>query len=186
MPWQEQTRIIGRALGRRQQAEKLVTDLEGRFAETRAAHPEFERATAAFAYNFEGKSGSFGAYGEQDLRVRFLTALGFDTVDEIDKLAGDQFFTQISGERLRLLDQDVLIMIGPTPDKRKALERTALYRRLDVVRQGRAIYLDMFDEISGAVSFNSPLSLGFAIDELVPRLAAAVDGNPETKVAEAT
>ena len=185
VPWQEQTRIIGRALGRQQRAEQVVEQLEARFAKTRAAHPEFRQATAAFAYNFEGKSGSFGAYGAQDPRVRFMTALGFDTDERIDKLAADRFFTPISGERLRLLDQDVLIIIGPTPDRRRAIEQNKLYGRLSVVRKGAVIYLDMFDEISGAVSFNSPLSLPFAIDELVPRLVAAVDADPATKVAEA-
>ncbi len=38
----------------------------------------------------------------------------------------------------------------------------------------------MYDPLGGATSFVSVLSLPFLIDELVPRLAAAVDGDPAT------
>ena len=37
-------------------------------------------------------------------------------------------------------------------------------------------------ELSGAFSFSSPLSIPFLLDELVPKLAAAVDGDPATAV----
>lgn len=36
--------------------------------------------------------------------------------------------------------------------------------------------------LGGATSFVSVLSLPFLLDGIVPMLAAAVDGNPETKV----
>jgi iron complex transport system substrate-binding protein len=43
-PWQEQTRTIGTALGRAEQADALVADVEARFAAARAAHTRSSRA----------------------------------------------------------------------------------------------------------------------------------------------
>ncbi|MGH2782222.1 MAG: siderophore-interacting protein [Thermoleophilaceae bacterium] len=57
-----------------------------------------------------------------------------------------------------------------------------VFRRLDAVREDRVIYLDLEDQLAGALGFSSALSLPFLLDEAAPRLAAAVDGDPETEV----
>ena len=46
------------------------------------------------------------------------------------------------------------------------------------------VYMDNEDDLLGAVGLSSPLSLPYALDEAVPRMAAAVDGDPKTKVKE--
>lgn len=46
MPWQEESRMIGRALGQSAQAETLIAAIEARVTEARAAHPEFGGAQA--------------------------------------------------------------------------------------------------------------------------------------------
>ena len=38
------------------------------------------------------------------------------------------------------------------------------------------------DELSGAFSFGSPLNIEYALEQLVPELALAVDGDPATSV----
>ena len=40
------------------------------------------------------------------------------------------------------------------------------------------MYVDAFGSLSGAIGFNSALSLPLVVDQLVPMLAAAVDGDP--------
>lgn len=180
VPWQEQTRTIGRVLGREERAEELVADLEARFAEVREEHPEFDDATGVVAYSFE--PGSYGVYGPEDPRGRFLTSLSFELPDEIAELAGDEFFAEISRERLDLVDADVLIWIINPPGEREAVEEDPLYQQLDVVSEGRDIFLE--DPLRSALSFSTVLSLPFALDELVPMLPAAVD--PETEVAPAS
>lgn len=172
VPWQEQTMTIGRALGRERRAGRIVARIEARFARVREEHPEFSAATALFAYREE--NGSFGAYASDDPRGRFLRSLGFQAPDDIDELAGEQFFAELSGEQARLLDRDVLVMIdlADIAASRAELMRDPLYRRLEVVREGRDVYPDV--EAAAALSFSSPLSLPRAIDALVPQLARAV------------
>lgn len=94
----------------------------------------------------------------------------------------DEFFTTISGERLDLIDADVLIWILSVDGTRESVEEDPLYRKLDVAREGRAIFPG--EELTGAISFSTVLSIPFAIDGFVPMLAADVDGDPETEVAQ--
>lgn len=171
VPWQEQTRVIGTALGRSQQAETLVAEVEALFADARAQNPAFNGASGLVAASFNNE---YSAYGPQDARARLLESLGFATPDEITSLAGESFFVSISRERLDLLDTDVLVWVISTDAERQAIENDALYQQLDVARQQRAVFLDQ--ELSGAASFSSVLSLPFLLDRLVPQLAAALEG----------
>jgi iron complex transport system substrate-binding protein len=176
VPWQEQTLVTGKALGLEDKAEEVVADVEAKFAEARKEHPEFQGKTAALAY--ASANGGFGAYATGDYRVKFFEDLGFKTPKAIDELAGDSFYVDFSAERLRLIDRDVVVMFA----KREDVIDHPVYRRLDAVREDRVIYLDLHDQLAGALGYSSPLSLPYAIDEAVPRLAAAIDGDPKTKV----
>ena len=179
VPWQEQTRAIGRALGRQDRAEGLVSDLESRFAAAREEHPEFEGASGVVVgLTVEGDSYTPSPYGPQDVRGRFMSSLGFRIPEEISDLTGDAFFADLSRERLELIDADALVWVTVAAESFEAVRDDPLYRRLDVARQGRDLFLE--ETLSGALSFGSVLSLPFALEELVPRLAAAVDGDPGT------
>ena len=86
MPWDEQTLLVGKALGREDEAERIVDDVKAKFAEAREAHPEWQGKTAILAY---GGPDGYGAYATQDNRSRFLSDLGFKTPEAVDKLAGE-------------------------------------------------------------------------------------------------
>jgi iron complex transport system substrate-binding protein len=72
--WQDQTTIIGRALGRSDDADKLVADTKGRITEAAEAHPEFAGKSLSVAYF--GKP-EINVYTPTDPRVQLLTQLGF-------------------------------------------------------------------------------------------------------------
>lgn len=175
VPWQEQTVVIGRALGQEARARELVAAMEERFAQARAEHPAFAGATAAIAA--PASDGQFFFSGPQHERQRFLTALGFALPEELTALAGDSFYGTISGERLDLLDTDVLIWTISSDEERATIEANPVYQQLAVARDNRAIFLDTSGEgdLAGpALVFSSVLSLPIVFDELVPQLAAAL------------
>ena len=179
VPWQKQTRAIGHALGRQDRAEQLVSDVESRFTAAREEHPEFEGASGVVVgLTVEDDSYTPSPYGPQDVRGRFMSSLGFRIPEEISDLAGDAFFAELSRERLGLIDADALVWVTVLAESFEAVRTDPLYRRLDAAREGRDVFLE--ETLSAALSFGSILSLPFALDELVPQLAAAVDGDPET------
>ena len=172
VPWQEQTLVIGRALGREDQAQALVDDVEAQFAQAREEHPELA-TSFIMAY---GGAGEFGAHASGDYRVGFFSDLGLETPRRIDELAGEGFFIDLDEEQFRLLDQDVVVMFG----ERDEVEQDPVLGRLPAFREGRVVYLDLTDQFAGALGFASPLSLPYLLDEAVPKLAAAADGDPST------
>ncbi|MGH8931794.1 MAG: iron-siderophore ABC transporter substrate-binding protein [Egibacteraceae bacterium] len=180
-PWQLMTRVVGRAVGKPERAERLVAGVEAQFAKTRAAHPEFAGASAVVAY--DNGDGTYSYWPPPDHVGQFLADLGFEAPAELAELAGGSNLGQLSGERVDLLaDLDALVWNFYTPEDRPALEENPIYPRLDVAREGRAILVGPEDVISEAIGHNSALSLPLVLEALVPRLAAAVDGDPTTEV----
>ena len=178
--WEDQTLTIGRTVGLATEAEELVADLLGRFADARDAHPAFEGTEGLVATPYEG---SVFVYAPEDARGRFMDALGFVDVAEITALAGDGFGSEISYERLDLVDVDALVWIVDDIETDVATFRDEpLYARLDVSHEGRDVFVENLSELGGATSFVSVLSLPTLLDSLVPMLAAAVDGDPATPV----
>jgi len=177
VPWQEQTLTIGRALGREEQARRLVDDVEARFARARAEHPELDGASVIMAY---GTKGDFGAHSSQDYRLGFFEDLGLKSPARVDELAGESFFVDFDEEHFRLMEQDVVVMFG----RRADVAADPVFKRLDAVREERVLYIDLEDQFAGALGFSSPLSLPYLIDEAVPKLVSAVDGDPETTAPE--
>lgn len=168
-PWDQQMLITGRALGREEQAKKIVADVNGQFAKVREEHPEFAGKELTVA--FESGKTVFSLTGD-DLRQRFFTDLGFKT----PKDAGQE---EISSERVDVLDHDVLVLIT---DGTRKLSDDELFNRLDVAKEGRVIEVTADSDFAGALGYNSPLSRPFLLKQVVPQLVAAVDGDPATKV----
>lgn len=172
VPWQEQTRVIGRALGQEDRAEELVAEVEGRLVEAREQHPELDGASAIVARP-STEPGQFFLFGPDDSRSRFLTALGLTIPTEVAELAGDSFIATISAEQLELLDvADLVVWNVDTPADREAVTSNPIYQQLEVARSGRDVLLD--EQANAALSFGTVLSLPYLLDELVPELADTV------------
>ncbi|BCB79769.1 iron-siderophore ABC transporter substrate-binding protein [Phytohabitans flavus] len=177
IPWQEITTNVGQAIGKADRATSLVRDVEAKFEAARQANPAFAGKSALVATPYEGTF----VYGSQDNRTRILTALGFGLPADLDKVIGDAFGANISAERTDLLDRDALVWIvtDPAADKTK-LHADRVYGGLRVAKEGREVFIDEGEPYGHAFSFVSALSLPYLLEQLVPQLAAAVDGNPAT------
>lgn len=177
-PWQVLTRMIGRSVGRPRGAEQLVRDVENRFAAARRKHPGFAERTAAFV--LPAPDGTLHLYASVDVRARFLRSFGFAIPERLDRVAGEKFYAEVSFERLGLLDGiDVLVWdaANSPPGKIEEIQNGALYQQLDLARH--SIFVE--DTVTlGAIAWSTVLSLPLAIDRLVPRLAATVDGDTAT------
>lgn len=179
IPWQELTRKIGLIVGKSAEAEQLVADVEAQFATVREQHPEFNGATGVVASTW-GFPDTYYAYHSQDPRNRFLTSLGFVIPAEVDEMAQDTFGASISRERLDIVDADALVWITFSDEENETIKNDALYQNLRAHQEGRDIFISESDPLYDALNFNTVLSLPFTLENLVPQLAAAVDGDPAT------
>lgn len=178
-PWQEITRMVGRALGQEERAEELIPPIEERFEKARSEHPEFEGSTGLLASTIDG---AFYIYAEGPA-PRFLRTLGLELPSDAEgQFSGENREpVQISLEKLGILESDVLTLGLYGADKAK-LADIQVYQALDTVKEGRDILMPELSRANGALSFGSVLSLPVALDEMVPRISAAIDGDPGTEV----
>lgn len=178
MPWQEEARLIGKSLGRAEQAEKLIADTEKEFTDAAAAHPDFSGKNVA-VLQF-GDPGQFYILNPTDPKARFFTDLGFTVPNDIAELVGSESNKQVSFERLDVLaNLDLVVWLsGDDPDS-KALEdavrNESLYKGLKSVQEGRDLFLT---KGSDALAWGSPLSLPSALTDILPQVVTAIDGKP--------
>lgn len=183
-PWDVQTLQIGKAVGRSEDAQKLVDDIDAQFAEAAEAHPEFAGASVVFLQNaiYDGAAIAY----QDGLSTDFLTDLGFSIPSEIDAYApedesGGQAYIPV--ENLDVLNAaDVLIWGTESDDDITALEGEAFVTAIEAMKRGSVLYTD--GVTAGAIYFTSPLSLPYVIDALVPALADAIAGNGPARTAE--
>lgn len=186
IPWQELTRKIGLIVGKSAEAEALVAKVEADFAAARTAHPEFAGKTGIVASTWGFADGNYYAYHSQDPRNRFMTSLGFTVPGEVDKLAGKEYGATISLERLDIVDVDALVWITIGEKDVQQQKSAPLYSKTKAAKEGRDIFLLETDPVYDALNFNTVLSLPFALEKMLPRLSAAVDGDPSTLAAGQT
>lgn len=179
VPWSDLTLTVGRAVGQAERAQELVDQVRAQFAAARDAHPQFAGASAMFA-NYD--AGIYYGFASEDTRGVLLGELGLKTPEAIDDLAGEEYVAEISRERADLLDTDALIFLVATDDVAKEISDDPVYERLDVATQGRDVFITDESELGSAASFQSVLSLPVLIDGLVPKLVAALDGDPSTAI----
>jgi iron complex transport system substrate-binding protein len=171
-PWQEYTRLAGRALGRPERADELIAGIDAQVAAARAANPQFAGRTAVVAERTE--PGVSFVRSPNDQRSQLLAALGFTIPAEIGQLAGDQDGASISDEQMGLLDRDVLLWnTGFSPEVRPEVEAAPLYSQLGVVRAGRSLFVED-PMVSAAWTWGTVLSLPSVVDALVKQLAGAM------------
>jgi iron complex transport system substrate-binding protein len=131
--------------------------------------------TAAVATHYQG----IYVYGPQDARSRLLVDLGFTFPGELKNIGGQDFGGHLSSEKLDLLDVGALVWFADPGPARKIRENR-IYSRLKVRTEGRDVFLAEDGTLYEATSFISVLSIPLLVDELVPKLAAAADGDPST------
>lgn len=182
-PWQAELAIIDEATsGTKEKSQAIIESFAERFASVRAEYPQLQGKTGTNIYY---RDANFIAWGSDDLASKFLADLGLELPPELDALAEEDNKIEISPENIHLLDMDVVIW--PIDDGESNLQATieamGLYQLLDIAKEGRSVWLDDGDGLAyAAMSWQTPLSLGYLLDVLPPKLAAAVDGDPATTI----
>lgn len=184
-PWQAELRAIDQATsGNTSKADAIVADFDQRYADVRARYPELAGKTGTNIY-FDTATGAFSAWSSDDLASKFLIDLGLTFPPALDAIAQDNNLIEISAENIELIDTDIAIfpMDDPQNAAKAAIEALPTYQNLRLAKEGRTVWLDDGKGLAyAAMSWQTPLSLGYLLDILPPALAAAADGDPATPI----
>lgn len=180
-PWQEELRVIDLATsGSTDKADEIIAGFDERYALVRSEYPELEGMTGTNIYYEEP---NFTAWGPNDLASKFLVDLGLVFPPQLAELAEADNRITISPENMSLLEMDVAVwpISDPTNSDQTIIEAMPVYQSLDIAKEGRSVWLDDDDGLAyAAMSWQTPLSLGYLLDILPAQLAAAADGDPAT------
>ncbi|MGQ0615668.1 MAG: iron-siderophore ABC transporter substrate-binding protein [Acidimicrobiia bacterium] len=173
--WQQGLEFVGRALGRSDQAEQVIANVEAAIAQARESHPVFEGKTASF-FNYAG-GGLYVINSDDDFSMKFMRELGFagvtDTVAAMPSTEGEGR-ADVSPEQYELIEAD-LVMGTSSDGDLSELEAQPTFARVPAVARGAFVPFDIGP--ATALAFPSALSLPYALDELVPQLADAMAGD---------
>ena len=175
--WQDSTRLIGDALGLSDRAEELVTDVEGQIDQVSADHPDIEGRSFVWGTVDPDAAEKIYAFTDVDNRPRFLEELGMTqapAVSEASAGSPDQFAVSWSPERADQLESDILITYATSPEVRDAIESDPLLGRIPAVEADRMVVQTDEQQVL-SISASSPLSLPWALDNVVPEIVAAAE-----------
>ena len=179
--WQEETRLMSRAVGRPRQAQTVIDDIEDTFASVREQFPVLADADVALVeYRANGSLRLINPY---DPRARMLAALGMRFPDEVAQAVEDAEFdagTDLA-ELAELPGLDAIVWLADPAAGTDAaaaaddLRADPAYAELDAVRRGGSVFLSDSD----AVSFTSGLSTAYAAERNGKALARALAAKAE-------
>ncbi|MGW6422137.1 ABC transporter substrate-binding protein [Nocardia sp. NPDC055053] len=166
--WQDATRIISTAVGRKADGEKLVADTQAGLDQAKAANPAFHGKTVSILL---GSARQLGVYTVNDTRMKIATALGLVPAPYVAGLDASKFFIELSAELVNQADADVVLVL--TREGLSRADTLAQYPALAASRaaqENRLVVVEDFN-ISLALAAGSVLSLPYAVNGLVPLLA---------------
>lgn len=179
-PWDVRAVQVGAVFGKEEEARAQVQAIGDRITAIRDAHPEWAGLQAVSATNPD--AGQLSVDMATHSRGQLLKDFGFVLPEEIAALTEDGTFSFLSAEQINLLDRDLIVWVNGQDDPSNIVE-FPLRETLAAVGEGREVYCDKV--LTAAFSIQSLMSYNYLLDQLVPEIEAAVDGDPSTKVQKA-
>ncbi|MCW4458402.1 iron-siderophore ABC transporter substrate-binding protein [Microbacterium sp. MPKO10] len=173
--WKTQISTVATALGRADDADTLIGDIDDQLAAAASEHPEFDGVS--FAYVYAGKPGELSVYLDGDPRVDLLTALGFELDPAVADLAPDEgtFTATLGIENADMLDDvDVLFTWYNSDDEKASVVDQELWQQIPAVQQGAVVEFISNRELGMATSVLTPLSVPWALNEYLPLISEGV------------
>jgi iron complex transport system substrate-binding protein len=173
--WQDQTDIVGKALGKQAKATALKKSTQEKVASLGAKYPVLKGKT--FLYAAANQPGQLNVYKATDTRVLLLNDLGLKNSPSqkaLDPKTDDSFFFQLSYENLSKVDADLLVMYFDKQSSVDAFTSDPLVAAMPTVAEGRFAPI-VGESFVMASSAPSVLSIPWMLDRYVPKLAAAAD-----------
>ncbi|MFI5781908.1 iron-siderophore ABC transporter substrate-binding protein [Nocardia sp. NPDC051570] len=175
--WQDQTRLVGKALGKEKEAAALVDNTNAQLAQARSEHPEFAGKTAAVFSAI--KPDGLNVYLATDPRIELLQTLGFTPLPELAQLRQQtdpsKFAADVSWENIPRYNPDVLLSWYLQPALQTSVEANPIFRSLAAVKANS--YVALTDPpMVYAISAPNVLNIPWLVTHALPKLSTAAHG----------
>ena len=172
--WDQQIEIIGQALGKPDEAQGLIEEIEAQFEETAAAHPEFAELTFSYIYNTG--PGTLGVFLPDEQRVAMVRGLGLQVdpvVETFPETEGTDSAVIGLENADELADSDLIFTFYSSPENREETLAQDLYRAIPAIERGSVVAPEDQPFVT-ASSIINPLTVPRALERYVPLSEEAV------------
>ncbi|MEV7013149.1 iron-siderophore ABC transporter substrate-binding protein [Streptosporangium sp. NPDC051022] len=174
LPWQDQVEIIGKALGRSAEAERLREKTAAYVKSLAEANPVLKGKS--FVYGAANEADQLNIYRASDPRVALLGDLGMTVSPSVTALDADpkagSYFYGTSYENVGKIDADVLVMYFGTQKEVDKFVTDPVIAAMPNVKDKRFAPI-VGESFVMASSAPTVLSIPWMLDRYVPQLAAA-------------
>lgn len=171
--WQDVVRMTGEALGKPDEATQLIADTEQFIASEVAKYPAIAGKTVI---NFvDGGEGSISIRKAIDPRTKLLLSFGLLPAPELDNSDPGAFNYLLSYENLASLDADILVAFMDSPEAAEAFFAQPFAARAPQVEKGALVLIDGASTTMAVGGAVTPLSLRWALPDLVAAVGAAAE-----------
>jgi iron complex transport system substrate-binding protein len=164
------------AIGKAEEGEALVAELDEEIAEKFAAHPEIAGKSAMFAFIDPTDMSQVGFYTTHDSRPAFLAQLGMTTPPVVSEASAgsEEFYLSTSAEQADdFADVDVMITYGDTEGELlKQIQADPLMSQIPAIARGSVVMLEDSTPLAAAAN-PSPLSISWALDDYLSLISQA-------------
>jgi iron complex transport system substrate-binding protein len=168
--------MIGKALGKEDEADELVEQTEATIEADVAKYPQLEGKTFIYGNLEPASADGVNVYTAADNRPRFLSEIGMEQAPVVDANTKDSeaFFIPWSAERADELESDIFVTWVPDEKTVAQIEKDPLLGQIPAIERGSYV-ADSDNTLTLSVSASSPLSLPWALARFLPMLGAAAD-----------
>lgn len=162
--WEDQIKTVSKALGKEDQAQKLISDINKKFDD--AKEESYGNHTFSFIYN--SGVGNYGIFLPTEQRVQFVSKLGLKVDPVVEEfrssvIAGTDSAT-VSAENLDKLNSSDLIFTFYSNDKARAdLHADPAYSKIAAIAKQAEVAPTDQSFVTGSSMIN-PLSVPWAVD----------------------
>ncbi|MEV7283154.1 iron-siderophore ABC transporter substrate-binding protein [Streptomyces sp. NPDC093252] len=172
--WDQQIEIIAEAMGRPDQAQVLIDDIDEQLADAAASRPQYKDVTFSYIYN--SGPGTLGIFKPQEQRVAMVSKLGLKVdpvVDGFEETPGTDSAVMGLENADKLSGSDVLFTFYSDAKTREEVEAQPLYGAIPAVRN-QALVFSNDQPFVTASSIINPLTVPYTIDRYLPMIDKAV------------
>ncbi|MCT2590768.1 iron-siderophore ABC transporter substrate-binding protein [Streptomyces sp. N2-109] len=172
--WDQQIKIIAKALGQPKDGAKLISKIEKQFAAAAKTRPDYEKYTFSYIYNTG--PGTLGVFRSEEQRSEMVSSLGLKTDPVVDtfKETDGTDSALIGLENGNKLNKSDLIFTFYSDEKsRKQIEGQKLYKAIPAIDKG-AVVAGRDNPFVTASSMINPLTVPWSIERYLPMIDDAI------------
>lgn len=174
--WRDQINTNATAMGKKDEGEKLVSDLDTLIKEKAANYKNIKGKTAAFCYISPSDLGKIYVYLPTDPRAAYLNDLGLETPEFAKELAktSTDFSVTISAENIeKLKDVDVIVTYGDEA-LLKQMQADSLLGTVPAIKNGSVALIENNSALAASCT-PSALSIPATLDDYLKIIGNAAD-----------